>query len=266
MSTALNPDPAVDLAPLEIKGPSFGTLVAVELRKSVDTVTGRVLLGVLAALMVGALALGLGFFPEAEWSLTTFAVYAALPLSILLPVLGVLLVSGEFSQRTTLTTFALVPSRARFVLSKTVAALVLAVLGSVVALLLSVAATGLATALEPDTSWAVEWAALGQLLVAQLIFVLVGVGFGLLAQNTPLGVVSYLLLPSILAPVLLIVPSLQDVGGWIDLTTATGPLTTPNTSGLLDAGQWARVGTTTAIWAGIPFALGWLRLLRREIA
>lgn len=263
MSTALNPDPAVDLAPLQIKGPGFGTLVAVELRKSVDTLTGRVLLGVIAALVVGALALVLGFFPETDWSLTTFAEFAMLPLSLLLPVLGVLLVSGEFSQRTTLTTFALVPSRARFVGSKTAAALVLALLGSVVALLLSVAATGLATLLEPGTSWDVEWVVLGQLVVAQLIFVVVGVGFGLLAQNTPLAVVSYLLLPSILAPVLLIVPSLADVGGWIDLGTATLPLTSSDT---LDAGQWARVGTTTAIWAGIPFALGWLRLTRREIA
>lgn len=263
MSTALNPDPAVDLAPLQIKGPGFGTLVAVELRKSVDTLTGRVLLGVIGALVVGALALALGFFPEEEWSLSTFAVYAVLPLSILLPVLGVLLVSGEFSQRTTLTTFALVPSRARFVLSKAAAALLLALLGSLVALLLAVAATGIGTALEPDTSWTVEWAVLGQLVAAQLIYVLVGVGFGLLAQNTPLGVVAYLLLPSLLAPVLLLVPSLQDVGSWIDLSTATAPITSPTPA---TAGEWARVGTTTAIWAGVPFVLGWLRLLRREMA
>lgn len=263
MSTALNPDPAVDLAPLEIKGPGAGTLVAVELRKSVDTLTGRWILGITVALVVGALALALGFVDEAQWSLSTFAAYAALPLSLLLPVLGVLLVSGEFSQRTTLTTFALVPSRHRFVLAKTAAALALACLGALVMLLLSLAATGIATAIEPDTSWTVEWAVLGQLLVAQLVFVLVGVGFGLLAQNTPLAVVAYLLLPSLLSPVLLIVPSLADVGSWIDLGTATFPLLAPEA---MDAGQWARVGTTTTLWAGLPFALGWLRLLRREIA
>ncbi|MGJ7439444.1 hypothetical protein [Aquipuribacter sp. MA13-6] len=263
MSTALNPDPAVDLAPLEIKGPGPGTLVAVELRKSVDTLTGRWILGVTVALVVGALALALGFVAEAQWSLSTFAAYAALPLSLLLPVLGVLLVSGEFSQRTTLTTFALVPSRHRFVLAKTAAALVLAVLGALVALLLSLVATGVATAIEPGTSWAVDWPVLAQLLVAQLVFVLVGVGFGLLAQNTPLGVVAYLLLPSLLSPVILLVPSLADIGVWIDLGTASFPLLAPEA---MDAGEWARVGTTTALWAGVPFVLGWLRLLRREIA
>ncbi len=124
MSTAPATAPAADLAPLDVKRPNAGTLVAVELRKSVDTLTGRWLLGVTVALVVGALALVPGCVDEAQWSLTTFAAYAALPLSLLLPVLG-------------------------------------------------------------------------QLLVALLVFVLVGVGFGLLAQNTPLAVVAYLLLPSV---------------------------------------------------------------------
>ncbi len=252
-----------DLPALRLPGPGAGALVAVELRKAVDTVTGRWLLMVTGLVVVGALALVLGFVDREQWSLATFAVSASLPLSLLLPVLGVLLVSGEFSQRTTMTTFALVPSRARFVLSKTAAALLLATVGALVTLLLSVAATGVATALQPDTSWDVEWAVLGQLLVVQLVFVLVGVGFGLLAQNTPLAVVAYLLLPSLLTPVILIVPALADVGAWIDLGTASFPLLS---DAVMDAGEWARVGTASLLWAGLPFALGWLRLLRREIA
>lgn len=249
--------------PAQVPGPSALTLVMVELRKATDTLTGRWLLTVTAALVVGALALAVGFSDRSEWSLQLFLTWAALPLSLLLPVLGVLLVSGEFSQRTVLTTFALAPSRSRFVLTKTAAAVVLAVLGSLVTAVLAVAATGLATARSTDTSWSLEPAVALQLLAAQVVFVLVGVGFGLLAQNTPLAVVAYLLLPSILSPVLLIVPSLADVGSWVDLGTASFPLLAP---AVMDAGQWARVGTTTALWAGLPFALGWLRLLRREIA
>ena len=96
-----------------------------------------------------------------------------------------------------------------------------------------------------------------QLLVLQVVYVLVGVGFGLLAQNTPLAVVTYLLVPSLLAPVVLLVPSLREVGSWIDLSSGTAPLMM---AAVADAGQWARVATVTALWAGVPFVLGWLRL------
>jgi hypothetical protein len=37
-------------------------------------------------------------------------------------------------------------------------------------------------------------------------------------------------------------------------------------AGVADAGDWARVASVTAIWAGLPAVLGWLRLQRREIA
>ena len=102
-----------------------------------------------------------------------------------------------------------------------------------------------------------------QLLAVMVVYVLVGVGFGLLCQSTPLAVVTYLLVPSLLAPVLLLVPSLREVGSWVDLAAGTQPLMMAEVA---DAGRWARVASVTAIWAGVPFVLGWLRLRRREIA
>lgn len=257
------PAPAVTAPQVDLAPPGMATLVAVELRKAVDTVTGRWLLGITALLVLAALALVVAVTPEEDFGFVTFFATASLPLSLLLPVIGVLLVSGEFSQRTTLTTFALVPSRARFVLAKTLAGLVLALVGALLTLLATAAATGIATGLYPDTSWSVSVPGLLQLVLAQLVYVLVGVAFGLLCQNTPLGVVTYLLLPTLLSPVLFLVPSWAEAGGWIDFGTATLPLT----SGAgLTAGEWARVGTATALWFGVPFVLGWLRLTRREIA
>jgi ABC-2 type transport system permease protein len=64
----------------------------------------------------------------------TFGSYLSLtqiPVGVLLPVLGVLLVTSEWSQRTAMTTFALVPRRFRVLTAKPLAAAVLAVLGVV---------------------------------------------------------------------------------------------------------------------------------------
>ena len=238
--------------------------MAVELRKAVDTVTGRWLLVVTAVLVAGAIGLSAGFPPtddglDLQWLMTN----ALLPVSLLLPVLGVLLLSGEFSTRSMLTTFALVPSRGRVVAAKTVAAVLLAVAATVLTMALTAAVAGALDLAGVLDGWALEPSVPVQLLAVMVVYVLVGVGFGLLCQNTPLAVVTYLLVPSLLAPVLLLVPSLREVGSWVDLAAGTQPLMMAATA---DAGQWARVASVTAIWAGVPFVLGWLRLRRREIA
>ncbi len=52
--------------------------------------------------------------------------------SVLLPVLGILLVTAEWSQRTALTTFTLVPRRERIIAAKAAAGVALAVAATVV--------------------------------------------------------------------------------------------------------------------------------------
>jgi len=251
-------------AGLDAPAPPFARLVRLELRKAVDTVTGRWLLIVTGVLVLGALALGAGFPPTGEDADLQFLLTTALlPVSLLLPVLGVLLLSGEFSTRSVLTTFALVPSRGRVVAAKTAAAVLLAVAGTVLTGGLTVAAAGALDLAGRLGGWSAAPEVLLQVLVLQVVYVLVGVGFGLLCQNTPLAVVTYLVVPSVLAPVVLLVPSLREIGPWIDLSAGTTPLMT---AAVADAGDWLRVASVTGIWAGIPFVLGWLRLRRREIA
>jgi hypothetical protein len=71
------------------------------------------------------------------------------PIGILLPILGILSVTSEWSQRTTLLTFALVPRRERVTAAKALAACLLGALGLVVCL--AAAAVG---NLIVDGSWA----------------------------------------------------------------------------------------------------------------
>jgi ABC-2 type transport system permease protein len=265
MSTDLTPTPVTRRpAGLDVPAPPFARLVAVELRKAVDTTTGRWLLAVTGVLVVGALVLASLFQPgdvqpSVHWLLSN----ALLPVSLLVPVLGVLLLSGEFSTRSVLTTFALVPGRGRVVTAKTAAAVALAVGIALLTGVLALATAGILDLIGTDVSWSVAWQVPLQLLVLQVVYVLVGVGIGLLCQNTPLAVVVYLIVPSLLAPVAFLVPALQDVAPWVDLSAGTMVLTT---DAVLTGRQWAQVASVTAIWAALPFALGWLRLQRREIA
>ncbi|MFY1636315.1 hypothetical protein ACN27F_24085 [Solwaraspora sp. WMMB335] len=62
---------------------------------------------------VAVVALLLIFVDPAEQTFASTFVLALLPSAFLLPVLGVLLVTTEWSQRTALTTFALIPLRHR---------------------------------------------------------------------------------------------------------------------------------------------------------
>ncbi|MGY1717754.1 hypothetical protein ACI8AG_01720 [Blastococcus sp. SYSU DS0552] len=248
---------------VEVPPPSLPTLVAVELRKARDTRAGAWLLLVVAllALVVPGLILFFGKAPE-----KTFAEYlgaAQLPVALLLPVVGILLVTSEWSQRTALTTFALVPQRSRVIVAKLGAAVLLGVLG----VLASAAAAALAAALTPvltddPTSWSVDVDQVVQVLLVQVLNVLVGVAFGLLLLSSPLAIVLYFALPTAFTVLVSTVAALDWVRDWLDLTTTTGPMYL----GELDGQGWLQVGTSTALWLLAPLVAGWVRVQRSEIA
>ncbi len=112
-------------ATLDVSGTAsipFQRLVRVELRKSADTRAGRWLIGITFGLTLIAdllIAIILALKDEAVMYGDLVA-GAAFGSSLLLPVLGIMLVTSEWSQRTAMTTFALEPRRTRVVLAKMV--------------------------------------------------------------------------------------------------------------------------------------------------
>ena len=243
--------------------PSLATLVRVELRKSWDTRAGRWLLITigLASLAVVALAL---FVPEAPKRFTQHLAITQIPVAVLLPVLGILLVTSEWSQRTAMTTFSLVPRRSRVLTAKVLAAAVLGVLGVVAAAV----ATGLAGALTPlvtdqDMDWSVSAAQVGQLLLVEVLFVLSGVAFGMLLLSSPLAIVTYFVLPNVFTIVVNLVNALDWVRDWLDLGTTTMPMF-DGTS--MDGQAWLQLGTSAALWIAVPMVIGWMRIQRSEIS
>ena len=106
--------------------PSAARLTAVELRKLVNTRSGFwVMLGVAAVTVALALVNGLANGGR-DATYTHVFHDTLLPAAYLLPLLGVLAICGEWTQRTTLTTFTLVPVRPRVLLAKALACLLVA--------------------------------------------------------------------------------------------------------------------------------------------
>ncbi|MDG4792930.1 ABC transporter permease [Micromonospora sp. WMMD1082] len=261
MTTTAAPEVTPDARPAQ-RRPSLGRLTAVELRKLVDTRAGRWLLitiGLVAALIV---TLQLVYAPDAEQTFVNFFLPSLFPVGLLLPVLGILSITSEWSQRTALTTFALVPRRERVIAAK-LAAVVLAALASVLAsLALAAAGTLVAGATGGAGSWRIEGTLILHAAVFQVANVLMGAGFGLLLLHTPLAIVAYLILPIAWSIVGELVRPLSRAAEWLDTGRTMEPLFTTE----MTAGQWGRLGVSLLVWLVVPLVAGLVRTMRREVA
>jgi ABC-2 type transport system permease protein len=124
--------------------PGLARLTGVELRKMVDTRAGFwVQLGVLALTVTFAI-LSAVIGHTADHTLHGIVTAAVWPAYALLPVVGILLVTSEWSQRTTLITFSLVPQRSRVLAAKLGAGVLLASAAVVVALGIAALVTAVA--------------------------------------------------------------------------------------------------------------------------
>jgi hypothetical protein len=272
---ASSPHAAADPAPTAPGGvdpsvhgrPSLLRLTGVELRKLTDTRSGFWLLVVIALLSAGIVAVVVFVSPDTDQRFDNLFALAQFPVGILLPILGILLVTSEFSQRTALTTFALVPRRHRVVVAK-LAAGTLAALAAVVVSLVTTAAGTLLATLDGGTpdAWSASLPAVLGSAVFQIVSVLMGIAFGLLVQNTPLAIVLSLVLPIAWSTLGELVARLRTAAGWLDTGLTTAPLVEPPTAGELTAGQWARLAVSVLVWVGIPLVAGLVRTVRREVS
>ena len=118
---------------LDISGTTptpFARLVRVEVRKAYDTRSGLWLLISTAALtaVVMVIQLAVGATQE-DVSLTynSFLTSTNFSIAILLPVIGILLLTSEWSQRTAMVSFSLEPRRPHVILAKLTVGVLLAV-------------------------------------------------------------------------------------------------------------------------------------------
>ncbi|MDQ3628560.1 MAG: ABC transporter permease [Actinomycetota bacterium] len=250
------PDPSVSGIP-------FSRLVRAELRKLVDTRAGFWLLVAIAVAASAVIALMLFFADAAELSFLNFMAATGTPLGVLLPVLGILAVTTEWSQRTGLVTFTLEPRRSRIVAAKLLAGLILSAMFFVLATVVAAAASLLAeAAFDGPGSWDSAGLIVANIGLLVAISVLQGIGFGMLIMNTPAAIVLLFVLPTIWNVLGFTVSWLEEPAEWLDLNRTSIPLTTGSS---LSGEQWAQLAVSCGVWVALPLALGIVRLLRREV-
>jgi ABC-2 type transport system permease protein len=239
--------------------PSFARLVAVELRKMVDTRAGFWLQILTLLLMGGLVAVSIVFGEDADSRFQDMFWSALWPASMLLPVMGILLVTSEWSQRTSLITFTLVPRRARVIAAKLGAGLALAMAAVAVSLVMGVVGTVIASP-GVDGTWSLPPEMLGQAAVYVSFAMMLGFAFGMVLLVPAPAIVLYFVLPLVWAS-LASISALQGAGRWLDSSQTLEPMT----ERAMNATEWAHVGTSVALWVGLPLVVGLWRVARKEV-
>jgi|SRR6185437_1720769 len=236
----------------------FPTLVRAELHKAVDVRAARWLLLATALLAVAAEAIPLVFPHNVTQDRGSYLTWAALGLSRLLPLVLLMAMTAEWSQRTAMTTFTLEPRRGRVVAAKTAAALIVSVLGGLFAFAVATVTVLAASHAGRHMADGWDWSELAGFAVFIVLTSGVGMAIGAALHNTAAAIVSYFALGGLFS--LLMIPALEKVGDWIN---------TGQTFGWLLTGDWsahaAQIAVSTALWIALPLAVGTARTVRREV-
>ena len=241
----------------------FTRLTMVELRKQLDTRAGVWLMVAIVVVNAAIIALTLTALDPEELTWVSLTEAASVGQLILLPLLGILAATGEWSQRTALTTFVLEPRRTRVTLAKITSSVALGLVVTAGAFAAAAAFNVLGTALrDGDGSWSMSAAMIGGNVLALVFLVVQGVAFGLALINTPMAIVAYLALPTAWALLVALVEGARGPAEWLDVNATLQPLL----AGEMAGGDWARLGVSAAVWVAVPLAIGLWRTGRREVA
>jgi ABC-2 type transport system permease protein len=237
-------------------------LVRVELRKAIDTRAGKWLLILIGAITALAVVLVLFVGSASDLTFNNFLSATGGPQGYLLPVLGVLAITSEWSQRTGLVTFTLEPSRARVVSAKFIAMVLFGLAAVAVAYVLAAGGNLLGIGLQSgDGSWhyAASW--VGEVGIGQIIGIIEGLAFGMLLMNSAAAIVAYFVAPIAFSVVFELVSWLHGPRTWVDLNDASAPLFNHEMTGA----AWLHLAVAVGIWVGAPLAIGIVRLMRSEV-
>jgi ABC-2 type transport system permease protein len=238
-------------------GIPFTRLLRVEWGKATDTRAARWLLALVAASTVALILVPLLAPASTDQSYTGYLRFAAMGLTILLPVVSILTLTSEWSQRAVLITFTQEPRRIRVVTAKVAVSLLMAGAAAVFGGLVTVAGLGVAAASgrHVDANLSVV-VVIGYLLYI-VLNVLAGAALGALLHNSAAAITLFFALP---AGFLLLGQAWRPIAEWIDSTT---------TFDWMLKGQWsghtAQILVTVALWVTIPLSVGIARTIRREI-
>lgn len=258
MSTAVATHHALD----RDTRPGLGRLIRVELRKMYDTRAGFWLL--LCAVLLAALAAGLTALTgdDDTRNLANALDNSTQAINFLVPVVGILLVTSEWSQRTAQVTFTLVAQRERVLLSKIGASVLLALAAFAVTLVVSALFTAIGgQEFNGVGAFHIDGSIVAQSALFDVISMLIGVGLGAAILLSAPAIVAAFVLPVGISLIMELVPGLDSAANWIGQGEALSPLSDHALSGT----EWGRVVTATLLWAALPLAIGVVRFVKGEV-
>jgi ABC-type transport system involved in multi-copper enzyme maturation permease subunit len=235
-------------------------LVKVEMRKMLDTRSGLWLIIAIAAITVLITVIFFFAAPDDERTFLNYIQIMATPQGFLLPVMGILLITQEWTQRTGMVTFTLEPHRGKVIAAKVVAALAFGLLAVVVANVVAALATAISGA--PGAWESIGTDDFAKFTLLQVTGVLQGLAFGLIFLNSAAAIVTFFVLPIAFSIVASLWGALEDIAPWVDLGTSQTPLFSGEN---LSGEEWWQIVTGTVIWVVLPFLAGLIRVLRAEV-
>jgi ABC-2 type transport system permease protein len=240
--------------------PGLGRLVAVEMRKMVNTRAGFWLQVAVVAITVVVVAVRSVVGDATDHTFASVLDVGLQPAAVLLPIVGILLVTSEWSQRTGMITFALVPMRSHIFGAKLIASLVLA-LATLVMSIAVIAAGVLVASPGVEGTWSDTATLIAQSAVYLTTGMLVGVAFGAILLASAPAIVALFALPITWTAVASL-SLFADAAPWLDTRLALAPLHQE----VLSATQWAQAATALALWMLLPLLIGIWRITQREVA
>lgn len=245
----------------------FPRVVRIELRKMFDTRSGIWLLASIGILSAVATVAVIVFAPDRSITFDTFGSAIGIPMSILLPVIAILSVSSEWSQRTGLTTFTLVPHRGRVVAAKLVAAVLVGVVSMLLAFGIGAVGNLVGSALAGvDTTWNISATQLGTIVLANVLGLLTGFMLGVLIRNSAGAIVGYFVYAFVVPTLTGLLAASQewfhDIQRWVDFQYNQTSLFDATS---MSATDWGYLALTGLVWLVIPMAVGLWRVRRCEV-
>ena len=241
-------------------------VVNVELRKMFDTRSGFWLMASIVITAVLTTVAMVAFAPDSELTYYTFAKAIGFPMTVVLPMIATLSITGEWSQRSGLTTFTLVPHRNRIVAAKVISSVAVAVVSMLFAFTVGALGNVVGTAIAgTDMVWDVSVAEGFNIVLGSLLCLLTGTMLGMLMRSSAAALVAYFVYAFLLPTVSGLLAASQERFRKLQPWVRPRLRPVPPLRGRPDREQWAQVAVTATTWLVLPALLGLRLVMRSEV-
>ena len=250
----------------EITHIPLSRVVRVELRKMFNTRSGFWLIASIGITGRLATIATIAFASDQNLTYYNFAKAIGFPITVILPMVALLSITSEWSQRRGLTTFTYVSSRRRVVWAKTLSAVIIAVASMLFAFAAGAVGNVVgSTIADTSTVWDLSVGHALTIVLGNLVSMSIGTMLGMLLRSSAGGLVMYFVLVLLVPNLTSLLAASQDwfkhLQPWVDLPFSQTHLF----DGMQNGTQWAQVATAFTLWVVVPGFFGLRRVMRSEV-